>query len=113
MRNNEYDKKTGGPFLIQLCMNVKMLPVIAKEPTMIQIVDESEVIVPPTLYNVRNVNVTFDLEDISKEWIQNAFNLLEVNKHPMHLKKEITLNTNWDTFKELSKLMSEKLVSRM
>lgn len=37
VHNNELDQKTKGPFLIQKCVNVRMLPVIAEPPKFEQI----------------------------------------------------------------------------
>ena len=46
---NEIDKQTNGPFLIELCFDVRTLPVIAKKPVVEPIVDEIEEIAPPRI----------------------------------------------------------------
>ena len=71
--NNEIDKKTNGPFLIQLCYNVRALPTVAIEPTITQVQNEVDIIMPPSIYSIKDVNINLFVEQVNKEWVSRAF----------------------------------------
>ena len=72
VRAGDIDRKTNGPLLIQLCFDVKSLPVIAKDP----VIPVAHVVVqdiePPTILKFQSDLTSMNIDNVNAEWMNLA-----------------------------------------
>ena len=111
--NKEKDKKTDGPFLIQLAFNSRSLPIIGEVPTLAPIEIPTMFYKPPTVILFESKSKNAIIESINLEWIdkmsQQISSLSELNRD----EERDEYRTNIPHLDKYSDMCSTKILNRL
>ena len=109
----EADKTTNGPFLIQLCLNVKDTKVIAMNPVLRQAEYVSEDVAPPVVITELTGPAKIRVEDVTHAWMKDIPKVLANNDNVNYLYFMKKFENDSDHFMKYLNLFTNKMMSRL
>ena len=109
----EVDKTTNGPFLIQLCLNVKNNKVIAMNPVLPETECVSEDVAPPVIITELMGPAKIHVEDVTHAWMEIIPKVLGNNDNVNYLYFINKFENEREHFMKYLNLFTDKMMSRL
>ena len=106
----EIDRKTNGPFLLQLCFDVRSLPVSVKKPIRIEVRTPVMEITPPTVVEFLSEVNEVDVDPVMIDWFENAYNFFEIKAYDINMVENVG---GWNKMSDYINVLSNKLMFRL
>ena len=106
----EIDRKTNGPFLLQLCFDVRTLPLSAKKPIRIEVRTPVMEITPPTVVEFLSSVNEIDIDPVMIAWFENANKFFEIKAFDMNMIENFG---GWNKMMDYINILSNKLMFRL
>ena len=106
----EIDRKTNGPFLLQLCFDVRTLPISAKKPIRIEVRTPVMEITPPTVVEFLSPANEIDVDPVMIAWFENANKFFETKACDMNMVENFG---GWNKMADYINILSNKLMFRL